>query len=88
MKHGGKRDGAGRKTKAEELGLPALIEEVIGEEGKRELIKILFEAAKDKKDFKNRQLLLSYIYGKPTEFKDIDITSDGDSITLDMSTWK
>jgi hypothetical protein len=63
---GGKRDGAGRKTKAEEMGLPMLIEEVIGDEGKRELIKQIHEKAKSG-SFNHQQLLMNYIFGKPTE---------------------
>lgn len=63
---GGKREGAGRKTRAEELGLPTLIDEVIGEDGKQELIKQLFKHAKAG-SFNHAQLLLAYIYGKPTE---------------------
>lgn len=63
---GGKREGAGRKSKAEELGLPQLIEEVIGDDGKRELIKKIHAKAKEG-SFNHQQLLMAYIYGKPTE---------------------
>lgn len=66
MASGGARQGAGRKTKAEELGLPMLIDDVIGESGKRDLIKQLYDQAK-KGSFNHAQLLLAYIYGKPTE---------------------
>lgn len=66
MALGGKREGAGRKSKAEELKLPALIEDVIGEGGKRELIKILYQKAKSG-SFQHHQLLMHYLYGKPVE---------------------
>ena len=76
-KNGGARPGAGRKTKAEELGLPMLIDEVIGAEGKRELLKKIFEQAK-KGSFLHQQLLMHYSFGKPTE--KIDLTSKGKEI--------
>jgi len=65
-KNGGKREGAGRKTKAEELGLPMLIEDVIGESGKRDLIKKIFSQAKAG-SFNHQQLLMHYSFGKPVE---------------------
>lgn len=72
---GGAREGAGRKTKAEELGLPKLIEEVIGEEGKKELITSIHKMAKSG-SFPHQQLLLAYIYGKPTETHKVDQVTD------------
>jgi len=63
---GGKREGAGRKTKAEEMGLPKLIEDVIGDTGKKDLIQKIFDKAKTG-SFLHQQLLMNYIYGKPTE---------------------
>lgn len=69
--HGGARQGAGRKTKAEELGLPSLIEEVIGESGKKEIIKNLYTKAKSG-SFPHTQLLMAYIYGKPVENHKVD----------------
>ena len=65
--NGGKREGAGRKTKAEEMGLPQLIEEVIGDEGKKKLVKTLYDNAVVSKDIKAITLLMSYIYGKPSD---------------------
>lgn len=75
--HGGKREGAGRKSKAEELGLPALIEDVIGDNGKRELVKKIYAQAKEG-SYKHQELLMHYIYGKPQDY--IDITTKGDKI--------
>lgn len=77
MKRGGARLGAGRKTKAEEMGLPRLIEDCIGEMGKRALI----ESIRDKAisgSYLHQQLLMSYIFGKPQEH--IDHTSGGNEI--------
>lgn len=71
MPKGGRREGAGRKTKAEELGLPKLIEEVIGDAGKKALIeKVHTQAIAG--NFPQQQLMLAYIYGKPVEKHDID----------------
>lgn len=77
MGWGGSRRGSGRKSKAEEMGLPALIEEVIGTEGKRALIQKINEQAKGG-SFNHQQLLMQYIYGKPQD--DIDITTNGKDI--------
>lgn len=78
MTWGGKRAGSGRKTKAEEMGLPRLIEDVIGEEGKRSIIEKIHEQAKAG-SFNHQQLLMQYIFGKPQD--EIDITSNGKDIT-------
>lgn len=77
MPKGGKREGSGRKSKAEELGLPALIEEVIGEQGKKDLVSSIHKKAKSG-SFPHQQLLMHYIYGKPQE--KIDHTSGGKEI--------
>lgn len=77
MPKGGKREGSGRKSKAEELGLPALIEEVIGEQGKKDLVAAIHKKAKSG-SFPHQQLLMHYIYGKPQE--KIDVTSKGEEI--------
>jgi hypothetical protein len=74
MPRGGPREGSGRKSKAEELGLPALIEEIIGEEGKRAIIEKLAEKAKAG-SFLHQQLLMAYMFGKPTD--KVDLTSGG-----------
>lgn len=86
---GGKRKGAGRKTKAEELGLPNLINEVIGEEGKRELIDVLYRKSKTG-SYQHLQLLLAYIFGKPVETVDLkaEIDQSIDISKLDESTIK
>ena len=70
MAHGGKRDGAGRKSKADEV---SLIEKL------SPLEDIAFEALKagvEKGDFKYVQLFYNYYAGKPRETKDITINED------------
>lgn len=77
MTHGGKRKNSGRKSKAEELGLPLMIEEEIGEEGKRTIIRKIYEKAKTG-SFIHQQLLMAYMFGKPIEY--VDHTSKGNEI--------
>ena len=77
MAKGGKREGAGRKSKAEELGLPALVDEVIGEEGKRLIIEKVYVQAKSG-SFPHQQMLMQYMFGKPTD--KVDLTSNGNTI--------
>lgn len=70
MAHGGKRKGAGRKSKADEV---SLIEKL------SPLEDIAFEALKkgvQNGDFKYVQLFYNYYAGKPKETKDITINED------------
>ena len=70
MAHGGKREGAGRKPKSEEI---ELIEKL------KPLEDLAFAALKEgleKKDFKFVQLYMNYRFGKPKETKDITINED------------
>jgi len=67
MAHGGKRDGAGRKSKADELKLlehgTKAIESVFGS-----LDNYWEHIARESKDsFGHLKLLTEYLYGKPTE---------------------
>lgn len=77
--HGGARPNSGRKSKAEEMGLPKLIEDVVGEQGKRDLVQNIFEKAKAG-SFLHAQLLMHYMYGKPQD--NIDVTSGGEVIAI------
>jgi hypothetical protein len=79
--NGGAREGAGRKSKAEEMGLPALINEVIGEEGKKSLVEKLKELAL-KGDIKAVTLLMAYIFGKPSDSGALEISDDVESVTI------
>ena len=71
-KAGGKREGAGRKSKAEEM---LLIERLSKHIDKDEAILKLKELMDDG-DFKAIQLYMAYMYGKPKETKDITINSE------------
>ena len=74
MPKGGKRDGAGRKSKLDELGIHEKFDEFIKDD---ELIKILIAKAREEDDIKALNLLLSYKWGKPT--KEITINGDIDA---------
>lgn len=76
---GGKREGAGRKSKAEELGLSKLIDEETGDIGLRQIIWQLHQKAKGG-SFLHAQLLMQYYYGKPQD--SVDITSGGEIISI------
>ncbi len=65
-KHGGLREGAGRKAKADELKLAESIDLALGDKWVSDLLKKIHEAAK-KGSFQHAQLLLAYKYGKPQE---------------------
>jgi hypothetical protein len=67
---GGKREGSGRKSKAEEV---QLIERLTPLEDKA--YKAL-EAGIDKGDFKYVQLFYHYYAGKPKETKDITLNTE------------
>jgi hypothetical protein len=69
---GGKRSGAGRKSKSEEL---QLIEKLNAHIDSDEAIIKLKEMI-DNGDFKALQLYMNYMYGKPRETKDVNLTGD------------
>ena len=71
---GGKTPGAGRKSKAEELGLAAKINLALGEEWTEDVLKAVHKEAV-KGSLPHAQLLLAYTYGKPQD--KIDLTTNG-----------
>lgn len=71
--NGGRREGSGRKSKAEELGLVALLDECWSIASRRACILSLAKKAKAG-DIEATKLLLAYTYGKPKE----QITIEGD----------
>jgi hypothetical protein len=75
----GTKGKSGRRTKAEELGLPALIEDVIGEAGKKALVKKIYDQGRAG-SFPHQQLLMHYMFGKPTD--KLDITTKGGKVSL------
>tara|TARA_Y100001951_G_C11274059_1_gene260663 strand:+ start:1155 stop:1385 length:231 start_codon:yes stop_codon:yes gene_type:complete len=70
MKHGGKREGSGRKSKADEINL---IEKLSPLEDSAFMA---LKAGVEKGDFKYVQLFYNYYAGKPRETKDITINDD------------
>lgn len=70
MAHGGKRPGAGRKPKAEEVKLVERLSPL-----EDDALAALAEGVKSG-DIKWVQLYLNYYLGKPKETKDISINED------------
>lgn len=70
--NGGKREGAGRKSKSEEMQLIEMLNKHID---KDKAIKVLKEKI-DEGDFKALQLYMNYMYGKPKETKDVTINAE------------
>lgn len=67
---GGARPNSGRKSKAEELGLVALLDKCWSQTEREKCIRALAKKAKDplSRDFmESAKLLLAYCFGKPTE---------------------
>jgi len=71
-KAGGKREGAGRKSKAEEMLLIERLNKHIDQDDAILKLKSLV----DEGDFKAIQLYMAYMYGKPKETKDITINAE------------
>ena len=67
--HGGARPGAGRKPKAQDLELHALLNDAWPLEKRRAVIESLVETAEgiSKSSVSAAQLLLAYAYGRPIE---------------------
>ena len=71
-KRGGKREGAGRKSKSEEMQLVEMLNKHIDKDEAIQKLKAMINNG----DFKAIQLYMNYLYGKPKETKDISITSE------------
>ena len=78
--HGGKREGAGRKPKAEEIKLIEKLDKIIDQD---EAIELLNKMAKE--DFRALQLYLSYRWGKPKER--VDVTTNEESLNIPIITF-
>ena len=73
-KNGGKREGAGRKTKAQECKLIEQLDNIIdSKEVIQELRKLV-----NLGDFRAIQLYFQYRWGKPKE--SVDVTTNGESL--------
>lgn len=75
--YGGKRENAGRKSKAEEV---QLIEKLGALEP---LAFMALEKGLEKGDFKFTQLFYNYYAGKPRETKDITVTNEQPIFNID-----
>ncbi len=83
-KHGGKRPNSGRKSKAVEQNLNALLSECVPAEQRELIIRKLADDAQHlsfKIRHESRKLLLSYIYGKPVERHELS-GEDGGAIQI------
>lgn len=67
---GGAKGRSGRKSKAAELGLQALLDECWDQTQRKDCIKNLAKNAKTG-DMESLKLLLAYTYGKPVDRKEI-----------------
>lgn len=77
-KHGGKRNGAGRKNKVDELQLIEQLDKHID----RDMVIQKLRALVDEGDFKAIQLYMNYLYGKPKETKEVKIETEKPIIDL------
>lgn len=78
--HGGKRPGSGRKSKAEELGLKALLDECWTPAARRACVRKLSKLAA-KGDLKAIELLMAYTFGKPRQAVDL-AGADGEPLVI------
>jgi hypothetical protein len=81
---GGKRPGAGRKSKAEEMGLAALLDKCWTQADREKCIRSLAKAASDPLSGDRMdavKLLMGYAFGKPVEHKRIE-GEDGGPVVL------
>lgn len=77
MARGGAREGAGRKTKAEEFKLIETMDKALGEKWVDDILKIFHKKAKAG-SFLHGQILLQYKFGKPQDH--LDVTSKGEKL--------
>lgn len=83
---GGKKGASGRKSRAEEMGLQALLDKCWTVEDREKCIRALAKSANDPLSGDRMdavKLLMGYTFGKPTEHK--DITSNGEQLTFTVN---
>ena len=73
-KRGGKREGAGRKSKAEEMQLIELLNTHIDKDS--EILTDKDGNPIDADNLKALEIYLAYMYGKPKETKDVTINAE------------
>lgn len=79
--NGGKREGAGRKSKSEEMHLIERLNKHIDSDDAIKKLKAMI----DEGDFKALQLYMNYMYGKPKETKDVTINAEQPLFNLDLN---
>jgi len=82
---GGRRKGAGRKTKAEELGLPRLLAACITDAERKALFRVLKKKALAGED-RALELVLAYLYGKPIQ--PVQQSGELQLLVMGKSNWK
>lgn len=87
MAHGGARENAGRKSKAEEMGLKALLDECITPDDRRDLFTALKRMAKGRGAHKldALKLLLAYLYGTPRQTVEHSGDANGAPLRIEVS---
>lgn len=78
-KRGGARPGAGRKPKAEEIKIIEEFRKVMPDEKVIRLLASLVE----KRNLKAIEIWLSYLYGKPKQMIDANITNDVSQVIIE-----
>lgn len=81
-KSGGKRPNSGRKSKAEEMGLAALLDQCWTLTDRRKCIERLAQQA-SAGEMEATKLLMAYTYGKPVERKQVT-GEDGNALRIQV----
>lgn len=81
--HGGRRPNAGRKSKAEEMGLAALLDKCFTQRDRKALFLALKRKALQEDDMESMKLILAYLYGKPTEKREVT-GADGGPMVIEI----
>lgn len=84
-KSGGARPAAGRKSKAEEMGLSALLDKCWTVAAREKCIRSLAQKA-TKGEIEAIKLLMSYAFGKPRE--SVDLTHAGGIEIVYVNNWR
>jgi len=85
MAKGGAREGAGRKPKADEEKLSKLLSPYIPHAIEK-VVEIMTNGKQQRDQLAAAKLLLEYQFGKPKQ--STDITSDGEKISIPVSSWQ
>lgn len=84
-RRGGARPGAGRKSRAEELGLIHLLDRHFPVKDRAEVLTVLCSKAKDG-DMRAIELILAYTFGKPIERTETNVSGEVGIYQVDIGT--